>query len=252
MVLQMLVLRVAVRPVSLGAAPQNCLAAVGELKANVARLTAHLPFDPLALKADLSLVLTSTKSILECLDADHPENPGAFGVEDDEAKDHEGNMSAVICCCKQGRCSKDEQGAAGTRALETSNLQCCRQVYSSHNSHATCPAAFSHEPNSETCIAKEQEDIDRVIALAQPASIASAQKCTAELRGMQTGLQNWASTASFHGHWIREIHVRHFAESLFHQLLVLGTPAGPGSVFARLFTTTFQTKFLWTGLIRES
>ena len=51
-----------------------------------------------------------------------------------------------------------------------------------------------------------------------------------------------------HGHWIREMHSKQWAEVFECQLFIDGVPFGPGTLGADLFTMSQPIKMLWSGV----
>ena len=62
------------------------------------------------------------------------------------------------------------------------------------------------------------------------------------------GIQEYAESRDLHGHWIREMHSKQWAEAFEYQLFIDGIPFGPGTLGADLFTVSQPIKMLWSGV----
>ena len=75
-----------------------------------------------------------------------------------------------------------------------------------------------------------------------------AEQCHDELHTFFKGIQDYAESHDLHGHWIREMHSKQWAEAFEYQLFIEGVPFGPGTLGADLFSMSQPVKMLWSGV----
>jgi len=153
------------------------------------------------------------------------------------------------CCCRVGRCHRDEEGVDGTRAVEVPADRCCKQQFLSARH---CPSAWENASSAADCTSAEMEMLERLNRTAVPSENHQQSECQHELLAVWDGIQKWTESLSLHGHWIHSIHSRHLSETIQARLFVTGFPFEDGAVGARLFGMAAGTKLLMTGMNLDS
>ena len=100
-----------------------------------------------------------------------------------------------------------------------------------------------------TCTPQEQQLVEFVGKVGpNPYEKVSAEQCHDELHTFFKGIQDYAESHDLHGHWIREMHSKQWAEAFEYQLFIEGVPFGPGTLGADLFSMSQPVKMLWSGV----
>ncbi|OLP79857.1 hypothetical protein AK812_SmicGene39815 [Symbiodinium microadriaticum] len=152
------------------------------------------------------------------------------------------------CCCRVGRCHRDEEGVDGTRAVEVPADRCCKQQFLSAQH---CSSGWENASASD-CTSAEMEMLERFNRTAVASENHQQSECQHELLAVWDGIQKWTDNLSLHGHWIHSIHSRHLSETIQARLFVTGFPFEDGAVGARLFGMTAGTKLLMSGMSLDS
>ncbi|CAE7657548.1 unnamed protein product [Symbiodinium sp. CCMP2456] len=152
------------------------------------------------------------------------------------------------CCCRVGRCHRDEEGVDGTRAVEVPVDRCCKQQFLSAQ---RCPSGWENASAAD-CTSAEMEMLERFNRRAVPSESHPQSACQRELLAVWGGIQKWTENLSLHGHWIHSIHSRHLSETIQARLFVTGFPFEDGAVGARLFGMAAGTKLLMSGMKLDS
>ena len=152
------------------------------------------------------------------------------------------------CCCRVGRCHRDEEGVDGTRAVEVPADRCCKQQFLSAQH---CSSGWENASASD-CTSAEMEMLERFNRTAVASENHQQSECQHELLAVWDGIQKWTDNLSLHGHWIHSIHSRHLSETIQARLFVTGFPFEDGAVGARLFGMAAGTKLLMSGMSPDS
>ena len=151
-------------------------------------------------------------------------------------------MPEPVCCCKAGRCERDEKGAGEERAQELPGDRCCK--YTSSNGKWKKAAV-------QDCHNSKQKALDLMLADARPEESHTQDECRGQLQSAMDGFKKLVDNETFHGTWVVSAHRSHLSEELLHNLFVAGHPMEPGHIGSRIFAVAQSAKMLWCGLAAD-